>query len=384
MNLRRVLALTLKEWREIVRDPVYLTLAFVIPVVLMVVVGHGITQDVDNVGLIVLDEDRTTTSRAYLQNFVSTRHFRLAGRAQGLKEAEAMFLRGGSRVVLWIGPGFERDLVGGRPAHVQAIVDGTFTVTARTIRAYLEAINARAAGAIVVPMLARRLQLPEARVADLVQPLRLRVRFLYNPAVRSNHAVAPPLMMLVLLLVPPLLTAVSVVREKETGALYNIASSTVTRLEFLVGKLAPAVGVSIVDAVLLWLIARFYFGAPFHGSAWQFALATVLYVVATSALGLLVSIATRTQQAAIMIATMTAFIVAFQFAGMFTPLESMSGVGAVIARLFPASYYDTIVMGSFLKAVGIGALWPEYLALALYGLVVLGLAHALFRKRVRS
>lgn len=384
MNLRRVLALTLKEWREIVRDPVYLTLAFVIPIVLMVVVGHGVTQDVDNVGLIVLDEDRTTTSRAYVQNFVSTRHFRLAGRALGLKEAEAMLLRGESRVVLWIGPGFERDLVAGRPAHVQAIVDGTFTVTARTIRAYLEAINARAAGTIAIPMLARRLQLPEARVADLVQPLRVRVRFLYNPAVRSNYAVAPPLMMVVLLLVPPLLTAVSVVREKETGAIYNIASSTVTRLEFLVGKLAPAAAVSIVDAVLLWLIARFYFDAPFHGNVLQFALATVLYVLATSALGLLVSIVTHTQQAAIMIATMTAFIVAFQFAGMFTPLESMSGASAVIARLFPASYYDTIVMGSFLKAIGIGALWPEYLALALYGLVVLGAAHALFRKRVRS
>jgi ABC-2 type transport system permease protein/ribosome-dependent ATPase len=210
------------------------------------------------------------------------------------------------------------------------------------------------------------------------------VRFLYNPAVRSNHAVAPPLMMLVLLLVPPLLTAVSVVREKETGAIYNIASSTVTRLEFLLGKLAPAAMVSSVDAVLLWLIARWYFGAPFHGSALQFALATVLYVLATSALGLLVSIVTRTQQAAIMIATMTAFIVAFQFAGMFTPLEAMSGVGIVIARLFPASYYDTIVMGAFLKATGLATLWPEYLALAAYGLGVLGLAHALFRKRTRS
>ena len=153
---------------------------------------------------------------------------------------------------------------------------------------------------------------------------------------------------------------------------------------FLVGKLVPAVTVSMADAVLLWLIARFYFGAPFHGSACQFALATGLYVLATSTLGLLVSIVTRTQQAAIMIATMTTFVVAFNFAGMFTPLESMTGVGAVIARLFPASYYDTIVMGAFLKAIGIETVWREYLALALYGLVVLGIAHALFRKRTRS
>ena len=384
MNLRRVLALTLKEWREILRDPVYLTLAFVIPVVLMLVVGHGITQEVENVGLVVLDEDRSPTSRGYVQSFVSTRHFRLAGQAQDLREADGLLARGEARVVLWVGPGFERDLLAGRPLDVQAIIDGAFTVTARSIRAYLEAINAQAASAIATRGLARRLALPPAQVAGMLQPLRLSVRFLYNPAARSNLTVAPPLMMLVLLLVPPLLTAVSVVREKETGAIYNMASSTVTRLEFLVGKLVPAVVVSGVDALLLWLIAHFYFGAPFHGSAWQFALATGLYVLATSTLGLLVSIVTRTQQAAIMIATMTAFVVAFQFAGMFAPLESATGVGRVVARLFPASYYDTIVMGAFLKGIGLPTLWREYLALALYGPVVLGLAHALFHKRTRT
>jgi ABC-2 type transport system permease protein len=384
MNRRRVIALAVKEWREIVRDPVYLTLAFVIPVVLMLVVGHGITQDIENVGLAVFDEDRTTTSREYLQRFVSTRHFRLLGHADSLREADAMLARGQARVVLWVGPTFERDLLAGRAADVQAIIDGAFTVTARTIRAYLEAINAQAAGVIATRTLARRLPLTEARASELAQPLRLRVRYLYNPEVRSIYAVAPPVMMLVLLLVPPLLTAVSIVREKETGAIYNIASSTVTRLEFLIGKLTPAIAVSMIDALLLWLIVRYYFGAPFKGSAWQFALATGLYVLSTTSLGLLVSLVTRTQQAAIMIATMTAFIVAFQFAGMFTPLESMAGVGLGIARLFPASYYDTIIMGAFLKAIGIEALWRDYLALAVYGLVVLGIAHALFHKRTRS
>ena len=113
MNLRRVLALTLKEWREILRDPVYLTLAFVIPVVLMVVVGHGITQEVENVGLVVLDEDRSPTSRGYVQSFVSTRHFRLAGQAQDLREADALLARGEARVVLWVGPGFLRRRIRG-------------------------------------------------------------------------------------------------------------------------------------------------------------------------------------------------------------------------------------------------------------------------------
>jgi ABC-2 type transport system permease protein/ribosome-dependent ATPase len=207
---------------------------------------------------------------------------------------------------------------------------------------------------------------------------------LYNPELRSVVTVAPSLLMLVLLLVPPLLIAVSVVREKESGAIFNIASSTVTRLEFLLGKLIPVVAIGVANGLLLWLVVIVWFGVPFRGSVPQFALAIVLYVLATSGLGLLVSAAVRTQQAAIIITTITAVIVAVQFAGMFAPLETASPVNRTLARLFPAADFLAIVRGMYLRGAGIDIFWPELLALVAYAVLVLALAHALFHKRTST
>jgi ABC-2 type transport system permease protein len=190
--------------------------------------------------------------------------------------------------------------------------------------------------------------------------------------------------MLVLLLVPPLLIAVSIVREKETGAIYNIASSTVTRLEFLLGKLLPVVAISMVNAVVLWLTVSYYFGVALRGSLAQLVFAILLYVLATAGLGLLVSAAVRTQQAAIIITTMTAVIVSTQFAGLFVPLDTAGAGNQAIAKLFPASYFLTVVRGTYLKGAGITVFWPELLALAVYAALVLWAAHALFHKRTSS
>jgi len=196
--------------------------------------------------------------------------------------------------------------------------------------------------------------------------------------------VAPSLLMLVLLLVPPLLIAVSVVREKESGAIFNIASSTVTRLEFLLGKLIPVVAIGVANGLLLWLVVILWFGVPFRGSVPQFALAIVLYVLATASLGLLVSAAVRTQQAAIIITTIAAVIVAIQFAGMFAPLETASLFNRGLARLFPAADFLAVVRGMYLRGAGIEVFWPELLALAAYAAVALALAYALYRKRTNS
>ncbi|MCA3227140.1 MAG: ABC transporter permease [Burkholderiales bacterium] len=218
----------------------------------------------------------------------------------------------------------------------------------------------------------------------MVAPVQLQTRFLYNPELRSVVTVAPSLLMLVLLLVPPLLIAVSVVREKESGAIFNIASSTVTRLEFLLGKLIPVVAIGVANGLLLWVVVIVWFGVPFRGSVPQFALAIVLYVLATSGLGLLVSATVRTQQAAIIITTITAVIVAVQFAGMFAPLETASPVNRALARLFPAADFLAIVRGMYLRGAGIDIFWPELLALVAYAVLVLALAHALFHKRTTA
>jgi ABC-2 type transport system permease protein len=384
MKLRRILTLAHKEAREILRDRLYLLLAFLLPSMLLVVFAYGMTGDVENIGLLVIDEDQTPASRAYAQQFLATRHFKLVAASQEPTPIDRALTNGQARVALWIGPGFERNLTARRPVDVAALIDGAITAPARTIRAYLEAINAQANADYRLRAASAQSGVRAGSTAVVAQPVRLEARFLYNPQVRSMVMVAPSLIMTVLMLVPPLLIAVSVVREKETGAIYNIASSTVTRVEFLLGKLLPVVAICMVNAAGLWLIVTFYFDVPFRGSVLQFGLATLLYILAAAGLGLLVSAAVRTQQAAIIITTITALIVAAQYSGFFAPLDTAEPANRFLARLFPAGYFLPVVRGMYLKGVGVDVLWPELLALALYAIVVLWIAHALFHKRTSA
>lgn len=384
MTPKRVLALAGKEVREILRDRLYLMLAFLLPITLLVVFAYGMTSDVKNVGFVVVDEDQTPTSRDYARQFLASRHFRLVASGQDPALIDEVLRTERARVVLWIGPDFEKRLLARQPVEVAAHIDGAVTPPGRTIRAYLEAINAQANAIYQTnPRLAQADAGPDC-CRQAAPPVRMETRFLYNPEVRNIVMVAPSLLMLVLLLVPPLLIAVSVVREKESGAIYNIASSTVSRFEFLLGKLLPAVMICMINGVVLWLLVAFYFGVAFRGSVPQFACALLLYVLATAGLGLLVSAAVRTQQAAIIITTITAMIVATQFAGFFAPLDTAEPANRFLARLFPAGYFLPVVRGMYLKGAGMGVYWVELAALAVYSGVVLWLAHAFFRKRTKA
>jgi ABC-2 type transport system permease protein/ribosome-dependent ATPase len=384
MKRARIAALARKEWRETVRDRIQLMLAFLLPVVLMLVFGHGMSQEAEHVGLAVLDEDHSAASRDYLDHFTRTHHFRFVGALATADEIEPLLASGRVRVVVRVAPAFSRELHRGGAARVQMIVDGTFTAPARTLRGYLEAIHGAAAAEVRASALARMSGRSLENTRALVQPVKLQVRYLYNEEVRSIWTIAPSLLMLVLLMVSPLLTAVSVVREKESGAIYNLRCSPLTRGEFMAGKLLPALAVSMANAGVLWLLAVLYFGVPFKGSIVVLALGSLLYVLGTTALGLFVSLLVGSQQAAIIVVTVTASIVAIQLSGLFTPVDSMTGFSHALARALPASHYREIVVGSFLKRSGFGTLLPDFIALAAFAVAMLLLCRALYRKRTRS
>ena len=384
MTLARVRALARKEWRELLRDRLYLVLAFGLPTLLMLVFGHGMSQDVDRAGLVVIDEDRSAASRDYVDHFLHGRHFRLLAVPDTPREAEALLSAGRARVLLHIAPGFSRALQRGEAVSVQFVIDASFTAPARTLRGYVEAINAAANARVRAQALARQGAGGEQRTQALVEPLRLQVRYLYNEEVRSIWTIAPSLPMLVLLLVPPLLMAESVVREKETGAILHLRCSTLSRAELVAGKLLPTLAISFANAVWVCALAVVYFGVPFQGSAALLALGSAFYVVATSALGLLISLLVRSRQAAIIISTMAATIVATQFSGLFTPVDSMTGAGRWIARALPADAYRELLIGTFLQQRGAAALAPALLHIAASATALLLLCLMLFRKRVRS
>lgn len=386
MNLSRVTAFARKEWQEIVRDRIFLLLAFAMPITLMLVFGHGINHDVKHIPLAIVDYDRSETSREYAHRFAHSEYFDFRGNAESERAARVLLSHAELRVIVVIPERFREQILRGGRTAVQTLVDGSFTSTRtpRVLEGYIEAINKAASTQMRVGYLVRRLGVSRADALAILQPVELEVRYLYNPELRSDWSIAPSLIMFVMIFVAPMLMALTVVREKETGSIFNVYASTLRRSEFIAGKLLPNMFISSINAVILWLTAVVHFGAPFKGSLVCFALGSLLYVLCTTSLGLVLSLVMRTQQAALMVVGISTTIVAFQYSGLFTPVASLEGVPWWIAHAFPPMYYLDIVQGTFLKGLGIGSLWPATLALGGFGAGYIALAHLLFRKRLRA
>lgn len=384
MNLRRTLAVAHKEWREVLRDRLFFTLAFLVSPALMLIFGYGLSLDVERVPFVIVDQDQSALSREYAHGFIGSRYFAFKGYAASERELARLLKDNAVRAAIVIPPGFQKALRSARAAHVQTLVDGTIPSRAQTTKGYVAAINGHFSAELLAQHLSqtRGLTLDDAR--SRTQAVRLEVRYLYNQSAKSIWSLAPKLIMLVMIFVPPLLTAVGVVRERETGSIYNIYASTVSRGEFLLGKLAPYVGISVVNVVVLWLIATQHYGAPFKGDAGFFFLASVLFVMCTTGIGLLVSLLVRTQLAAIVVTVVATMIPALDYSGFLMPVDSLGAEGGLEARLLPAMYYTNIVVGSFLKGVGIEVLWRDLLVLAVYTVALFSVGYLLFSKQPRT
>jgi ABC-2 type transport system permease protein/ribosome-dependent ATPase len=245
-------------------------------------------------------------------------------------------------------------------------------------------VNAAFSSQLLSDHVARTHGLDRDVARGMLEPIEAQVRCLYNPSLKSDWSLAPRLMMMVLMICPPLLTAMGVVREKETGAIYNIYSSTITRGEYLLGKLAPYIGISILNIGVLWLVTVIVFGAPFKGGVVFFFAASILYVLCTTGMGLVVSVLVRTQVAAILITFIITVVPSVFYSGIFVPVPSLSEGARVVAHLLPAMYYTDIVAGCFLKGVGFEVLWQEVLVLAAYAAVLSAIGYSMFHKRPAS
>jgi len=384
MNLTRIRAIAYKEWREILRDRLFLSLAFIVPVSMMLVFGYGIKMDVENIPFAVLDQDRTAMSRDYLHLFMDSRYFDYKGHVHNERELERLLADSRIRFAIIVPPRFQKNLQAGRPMAVQSLIDGTFPFRASTSKGYVIAINAAFSGKLLAGFISQRMGIPPERAAALVQPVTAQLRYLYNQEIKSIWSIAPAMMMFILLMTPPFLTALGVVREKENGSIYNIYSSTVTRGEFLIGKLLPYAVISSINVIILWLMAVLVFGAPFKGDPLFFFGASLIYVTCTTGIGLLVSLFARTQVSAMMITVVVTIVPAVLYSGLLVPIASMDAASQFEAHLFPAMYYTDIALGSFLKGIGMGELWGRVAALLLYTLVLWTASYLLFHKRVRA
>lgn len=384
MNLRRVIAVAWKEWRETVRDRLFLLMAFLLPTVWMVVFGYGLVLDVEHVPFGVLDRDQSSLSRDYLYRFIESRYFDYRGSVGNERNLDRMLGDTSIRVAIIVPDRFEEELLAGRPVSVQTLLDGTFPLNADITKGYVIAVNTAFSQELVTDYMSRTGGLSPEMARRLVQPVSLETRYLYNEEVKSSWSMVPALIMFTLMVSSPLLTALGVVREKETGAIYNIYTSTVSRAEFLVGKLVPYFIISAINVIVLWLIAVVLFRVPFKGSFTLFFAASALFVLCSTGIGLVVSLFVRTQMAALVITIIIAMIPTILFSGLLVPVSSLSPGAQAQAHFFPGMYYTNILRGSFLKGLGWESIWTDMIALAGIAVALRLTAYLLFTKRPKA
>ncbi|MEK8081573.1 ribosome-associated ATPase/putative transporter RbbA [Pseudomonas sp. XK-1] len=371
-SLRRLRALAVRESMELLRDRVRLAFALLGALFMMVIFGYGISLDVEHIAFATLDQDQSPQSRAYLEAFRSSRYFDERAPIADAGELHRRLQRSELKLALQIPPGFGHDLLAGHQPQVAAWLDGGMPFRAETSRNYVEAVHQANL---------QRLATESSQALAAPAAARLETRFRYNQDVVSVNAIGPGVMALILAFIPAMLTALGVVREKELGSISNFYATPLTRLEFLLGKQLPYLAVSLLNLAMLVAVNRLLFGVPFKGSGLTLAFGGLLYVLATTSLGLLISAFTRTQIAAILGTVIITTLPTIQYSGLIVPRSSLEGGSALMGHVFPAGHFLDIAVGTFTKALDLRSLWPQCLALFAFFLVASALSVWLLKKQ---
>ncbi|TWA69844.1 ribosome-dependent ATPase [Azospirillum brasilense] len=362
---RRMLSYTRLEALELRRDPIRATLALVGSLLLMVIMGYGINMDVEDLSFAVLDRDQTTVSRDYTLNLAGSRYFVERAPIADYADLDRRMRAGELSLALEIPPGFGRDVARDRPVQIGAWIDGSMPTRAETVNGYVEGMHRQ--------WLASRSRTPSLATIE--------TRFRYNPDVESLKAIVPAVIPILLLLIPAMLAALSVVREKELGSIINLYVTPVTKLEFLLGKQLPYVGLAMLNFVLMVALAVTAFGVPLTGNVLALSVGAVLYTVAATAMGLLMSSFMRSQIAAIFGTAIATLIPATQYSGMIDPVSSLGGAAALIGEVYPTTHFLTMSRGVFSKALGFGDLHAAFVALLVAVPVLIGVSALLLKKQ---
>lgn len=371
-DLRRLWAYARRETMEILRDPIRLAFALLGPIILMFAFGYGISFDVENLAYAVYDRDQSLQSRELLESFSGSRYFVERREITSADELDRRMRAGELTFAIEIPPEFGRDLINGRNPEVGVWLDGAMPFRAETTRGYIEGL----AQSYLQDQSLRR----GVKIGDAL-PIGVETRFRYNQAFKSVIAVVPGVVMLMLILIPAMMTAVGVVREKESGSIANFRSTPVTKLEFLIGKQIPYAAIAFLSFVTLLAEARYLFDVPVKGSMPTLWAAAALYVCATTAFGLLVSSFTRTQVAAIFATAILSMIPSVNFSGLLVPVSSLSGGARVFGLTFPAAWFQQVSLGTFAKSLGFFDLWHNLVALGLFTAALVAAAALALRKQ---
>jgi ABC-2 type transport system permease protein len=380
MSPRKIWAIARKELRQASRDPLTLGMLLGLPTFMLLLYGYAVNFDVRHVRLAVQDRDKSAASRELVASFVNSTYFDQVADLEGGADVAGLTERRVARAVLVIPEGYSRELLAGRTARVQLLLDGSDANTATTALGYASALVAEANVEILTASAAGAAALEGASVD-------YRPRVWYNPELKSTQFLVPGLIGFILMLTAVLSTALSVVREKERGTMEQLRVTSLRPLELIVGKTLPYLAISLVATVLILVAARVLFGIQVRGPYLALFVAVFVYLVGALGFGLLVSSLVDTQAMAFQVGMVTSMLPAIFLSGFIFPIRSMPVAVQLLTYAAPARYFLSVVRGVILKGAGLGPYSffgggrPDLAFLILYALIVLGLATARLTRR---
>ena len=368
MKFIRIKAIARKETLQIWRDPLSLALAFVMPVLLLIIFGYAITLDVNNLTTIVYDADRSSMSRGLIEEFTASGYFTIVRYAESVREIDRYLDTGLARVAVSIPVDFARDVNAGRTAQLQIIVDGSDSNTATIALGYLSALT----------------EIAGQRLTGRSAPVRIepRIRVWYNPELKSRNFIIPGLIAVIMMVIAALLTSLTFAREWERGTMEQLISTPVTTAELILGKMVPYFAIGFIDMVLTVMMAIFVFEIPFLGSMFMLAVLSCVFLFGALGLGMVISIVAKSQLVASQMAMVATFLPAFLFSGFMFAIMNMPVPLQIISRIVPARYFIVILKGVFLKGNPFFIIAWDALFLAIYGALVFVIANRKFKKKI--
>ncbi|MFB3881257.1 MAG: ABC transporter permease [Armatimonadota bacterium] len=367
-----------KESIQILRDARSLVVVIVLPVLMLVIYGYAINLDVRHVRLAVYDQDRTRASRDLIGAFTRSERFDAVAELDCYEAVTQTLDDGVARVALVIPVRFSADLSRGRSVPVQVIVDGSDSTTASTAIGYAAAILQQQSVLISLEAVRRT----GLATGDSVLPLDARMRFWYNPELKSANFMVPGLIAVILMMLSALLTSMTVVRERERGTIESLIVSPVMPHEVMLGKLAPYVAIAFADVILVIAAGRLLFRVPLLGSPALVLACSAIFLTAALGIGLLVSTLSRNQQTAMTVAMLATQLPSMLLSGFLFPISAMPRIMQLITNIIPARHFLVIVRGIFLKGSGIALVWQPALFLLALGVGLVALSSLRFRKKL--